>query len=715
MEGMMAITASQINLKTRPVTPRQPPLQKLPSIPHLKTKPPKAKKQKALDDFKLPTGQITMSGSMNFRSMSVPRPRDPKPLRPSKPRRLSEQNSRDSGRSLSTGRRRGNSIPENPARPRVSHVPIKVRWTGTDALAISGSVVEGNEGVVWYERDASKSDDEVVTTRAVQLFDFASCKSRVDAPALAKKRERFLKFNRLDPNTKLFTLIGPYGDIKDELLARGWVENPEGKETLVTDLLLTVRSNGVAAEDLPTGVYHNHYGGAAALTTKVGLGKHIRDLMWISPTDYRSFFPVAFDLGNTDDLDCFKRHHAVFGALSVLETALQKSVPQDMFDLAHRAVKECICEYNHDYLQNEAEATPHLTDKEWSLLSAFLGRTVPKAPPTLTTAQVSATMDLLAAYRGMDPSSILTSGLNLWICKPAGKSRGRGIQCMDALPDIMGLTGQEAHYVVQKYIERPLLIHNRKFDCRVWCLVTSVSPFTVWVYDDYYLRFCCEDFSMDDLANTYVHLANNSVQKNSTNFDNIVPPDAEHLCPTDGRPLKKTERANNMWASASFAEYIAREHGEEVYVTMMEDMRRAIVNTLVVGQTAVRHRKHTYELFGVDVVFDTELKPWVLEVNSSPTLEHSSYVTARLVPEAMKGLVAVLLDTKDSKIKASKSGWASGGAGRGAGEGGVPETVGRWRLVYKARHAGKVADGGGLELAGVAIPPPRAVPNSARV
>jgi hypothetical protein len=99
-----------------------------------------------------------------------------------------------------------------------------------------------------------------------------------------------------------------------------------------------------------------------------------------------------------------------------------------------------------------------------------------------------------------------------WIMKPAGKSRGRGIQVENTLAGILNVRGvdeegeRNSHWIVQKYIERPLIVQGRKWDIRQWVLVTSWNPLTIWIYDRCYLRFCSVPFTLDNLSNRFVHL-----------------------------------------------------------------------------------------------------------------------------------------------------------------------------------------------------------------
>lgn len=107
----------------------------------------------------------------------------------------------------------------------------------------------------------------------------------------------------------------------------------------------------------------------------------------------------------------------------------------------------------------------------------------------------------------------------VWIMKPIGKSQGRGIFLFNKLQQISQWkdelrwkpeSPQAEPYVVQRYLNNPLLIGGKKFDLRIYVLVTNYQPLTVYLYREGFGRFTHQRYShnMDDLSNPFMHLTN---------------------------------------------------------------------------------------------------------------------------------------------------------------------------------------------------------------
>ena len=68
-------------------------------------------------------------------------------------------------------------------------------------------------------------------------------------------------------------------------------------------------------------------------------------------------------------------------------------------------------------------------------------------------------------------------------------------------------------WVIQKYIENPMLIMNRKFDIRVWVVIPTWNPLRIYFFKECYLRFGGLDYDPRQPSNLFSHLTNNSVIK----------------------------------------------------------------------------------------------------------------------------------------------------------------------------------------------------------
>jgi tubulin polyglutamylase TTLL1 len=74
--------------------------------------------------------------------------------------------------------------------------------------------------------------------------------------------------------------------------------------------------------------------------------------------------------------------------------------------------------------------------------------------------------------------------------------------------------------VISRYIDDPLLIGGKKFDLRLYVLVTSYRPLKVYLYKHGFCRFCTlkYDTSVEELDNMFVHLTNVAIQKQGVSF-----------------------------------------------------------------------------------------------------------------------------------------------------------------------------------------------------
>mmetsp|Transcript_34002 Transcript_34002/g.33150 ORF Transcript_34002/g.33150 Transcript_34002/m.33150 type:complete len:152 (+) Transcript_34002:538-993(+) len=121
------------------------------------------------------------------------------------------------------------------------------------------------------------------------------------------------------------------------------------------------------------------------------------------------------------------------------------------------------------------------------------------------------------AYKERLPEKQLKN--NIWLLKPANLNQGRGIEIFDTLKQVMSFLANKSvdqQWVIQKYIEKPLLYNQRKFDIRVLALATHENE--LYFYKDGYMRTSSDTYSLDN-KNKFVHLTNNCYQKHSNNYE----------------------------------------------------------------------------------------------------------------------------------------------------------------------------------------------------
>ncbi|KAH8269751.1 hypothetical protein KR018_009821 [Drosophila ironensis] len=201
------------------------------------------------------------------------------------------------------------------------------------------------------------------------------------------------------------------------------------------------------------------------------------------------------------------------------------------------------------------------------------------------------------------------SKLTKWIVKPPASARGTGIRIVNKWSQFP----KDRPLVVQKYIERPLLINDNKFDMRLYVVLTSINPLRIYMYKDGLARFASVKYSseLSNLDERCMHLTNYSINKFSQNY-------------------AKNEDFNacqgHKWTLQSL--WSCLENRGVNTKRLWATLRNLVIKGIVSGESGlnrmyrqnVNFRYNCFELFGFDVLLDENLVPWLLEINISPSL-----------------------------------------------------------------------------------------------
>ncbi|XP_005384939.1 PREDICTED: probable tubulin polyglutamylase TTLL9 isoform X1 [Chinchilla lanigera] len=299
-----------------------------------------------------------------------------------------------------------------------------------------------------------------------------------------------------------------------------------------------------------------------------------------------------------------------------------------------------------------------------------------------------------------------------WIMKPVARSQGKGIFLFRRLKDIMdwrkGTAGKKfasleaqparaptatvnpsgthdtrssddqkdelpvENYVAQRYIENPYLIGGRKFDLRVYVLVMSYLPLRAWLYRDGFARFSNTRFTLTSIDDQYVHLTNVAVQKTSPDY----------------HPKKGCK-----WMLQRFRQYLASKHSPQAVEALFSEIDNIFIKSLQSVQKVIISDKHCFELYGYDILIDQDLKPWLLEVNASPSLTASSQEDYELKTCLLEDTLHVVdmearLTGKEKRVGGFDLMWNDGPVSR---EEGAPDLPGMGNFVTNT-HLGCVND-----------------------
>jgi len=119
-----------------------------------------------------------------------------------------------------------------------------------------------------------------------------------------------------------------------------------------------------------------------------------------------------------------------------------------------------------------------------------------------------------------------------------------------------------------------------------------------------------------------MHLTNYSINKNSASF--VKSDNLEH------------DDSSSKWSLSAFCSYLEQINADmDLFWSRIYDI---IIKSILSTEDSISqatkniciHSTNCFELFGYDILIDSDLKPWLVEVNLSPSLACESLLDTQI-------------------------------------------------------------------------------------
>ena len=250
-----------------------------------------------------------------------------------------------------------------------------------------------------------------------------------------------------------------------------------------------------------------------------------------------------------------------------------------------------------------------------------------------------------------------------YIVKPDGSAQGKGIFLTRSIQDVENLS---SICVAQQYIRNPLLIEKKKFDLRIYVLVTSCSPLRMYLFRDGLVRICTEEYkrpNSDNMDDRCVHLTNYSINKHSDKYER----DDKGEAPSNLGSKRSIEwllnwlkkekgeaAANKMWIRVgdicvmtimSILPILRREYASIFDKKKASSMQNNVKDETDTKDNYTSHdsgQSRCFEILGIDIMVNNDLRPSLIEVNHLPSWGTDSPIDedikSRVITQALSAI-----------------------------------------------------------------------------
>ena len=197
---------------------------------------------------------------------------------------------------------------------------------------------------------------------------------------------------------------------------------------------------------------------------------------------------------------------------------------------------------------------------------------------------------------------------NLWLIKPVDKSVGFGIHFLYSLNKEIK---NQKHFLITKFISKLDLIDNKKYDLRLYVLITGLKPLRIYFYKQGLVRKATSAFniSMMGVNNRYMYLTNTGVNVKSKDY--IF-------------PNKSDDVKANIWNLDTYKNYLKSKNVD--FDAIFEKIKDLTIKSIISFQNQLLiinkylNERNFYIILGIDILITDKFEPILLEINNKPSL-----------------------------------------------------------------------------------------------
>jgi len=218
----------------------------------------------------------------------------------------------------------------------------------------------------------------------------------------------------------------------------------------------------------------------------------------------------------------------------------------------------------------------------------------------------------------------------VYIVKRPGLSRGQGVHLVNSVADVDAMLNQshpcaplqKKKPIAQQYIKNVYLLEGHKVTFRVYATITSLDPLRIYVFPDGLGRICAHKYTLEPefMRDIFTHV-------DSYDINHVREEEFNSELETAASSLKHEGLRSSITQVVASLEQEGRD-GKKVW----EEMKRVVLMSIIAAEPEMNkefqdyiignrtRRLSPWEMVGYDLLVDTDLKVWLLEINNSPSM-----------------------------------------------------------------------------------------------